>query len=73
MLLPGAQRQHLDFVLHAVAARLNVNLEQDVDFCPGLSKFSLKMPKSQDAQGPAKCGIWGENPGLCFRVELSGE
>ena len=32
-----------------VAARLNVNLEQDVDFCPGLSKFSLKTPKSQDA------------------------
>ena len=32
-----------------VAARLNVNLEQVVDFCPGLSKFSLKTPKSQDA------------------------
>ena len=29
-----AQHQHLDFCA-LVTARLNVNLEQDVDFCPG--------------------------------------
>ena len=48
-----------------VAARLNVNLEQDVDFCPGLSKSQDTNLAGIDAQGPAECGIWGENPSVC--------
>ena len=53
-----------------VAARLHVNLEQDIDFCPGLSKVS-RSQSGGDAQGLAECGIWGENPGVSFF--LSGE